>query len=64
MESEIIKVHLQPMDIVIKPDVVRFTTLDYSKLHEIVAAGEAAAHAQVSRIRQLLAPRPRSRPRD
>jgi NTE family protein len=62
MESEIIKTHLRPMDVVIQPDVVRFTTLDYGKVHEIVTAGEVAARAQLGRIRQLLAPRPRPRP--
>ncbi len=62
MESEIIKSRLQPMDILIQPDIIRFTTLDFNKVDEIIGAGEAAAQKQVDRIRQLLAPRPRRRP--
>ncbi len=62
MESEIIKSRLQPMDILIQPDVIRFSTLDFNKADEIIAAGQVAAEKQVERIRQLLAPRPRPRP--
>lgn len=62
MESEIIKTRQRPMDILIQPDVARFSTLDYARVHEIVAAGQVAAHLQASKIRQLLTPRPRPRP--
>ncbi len=62
MESEIFKTRMRPMDILIQPDVARFSTLDYNQVHEIIAAGQVAAHLQVDRIRQLLAPRPRPRP--
>ncbi len=62
MESEIIKTRVQPMQIMIQPDVVRFTTLDFTKAGDLIATGETAARQQVGRIRQLLAPRPRPRP--
>ncbi|MGB8645700.1 MAG: patatin-like phospholipase family protein [Anaerolineae bacterium] len=62
MESEIIKTRVQPMQIMIQPDVVRYTTLDFTKTDELIAVGETAARQQIGRIRQMLAPRPRPRP--
>lgn len=59
MESEIIKTRMGPVDILIQPDVARYGTMEYNKVHELVQRGEEAAWLQIPHIRQLLAPRPR-----
>jgi NTE family protein len=62
MESEIIKSRMGPVDILIQPDIARYGTLEYDKVHEIIKRGEEAARAQIPAIRQRLAPKPRKRP--
>lgn len=42
-------------DLVIEPDVSRFTWDDFDSLDEFIAAGEAAARAALPRLRELLA---------
>lgn len=64
MESEIIKTRMSGVHVLIKPDIARYTTLDYSKAQEIIKLGEEAARAEVANIKQLLAPRPRKRDYD
>ena len=62
MESEIIKSRMGPVDILIQPDIARYGTLEYDKVHDIIKRGEEAAHTQIPAIRQRLAPNPRKRP--
>ena len=62
MESEIIKSRMGPVDVLIQPDIARYGTLEYDKVHDIIKRGEEAAHAQIPAIRQRLAPNPRKRP--
>ncbi len=64
MESEIIKTRMSGVHVLIRPDVARYNTLDYSKASEIIKAGEEAARAEVANIKQLLAPHPRKRDYD
>jgi NTE family protein len=44
----------QQADVIIEPDVKPFVWDDFSKAHEMTAAGEAAAHAALPQIRALL----------
>ncbi|HEX7594487.1 MAG TPA: patatin-like phospholipase family protein, partial [Anaerolineae bacterium] len=64
MESEIIKTRMGPVDVLIQPDVARYGTLEYEKVHELIRRGEEAARSQVAAIKQLFAPRPRKSLRD
>lgn len=48
-------VGVQPADVVIEPDVTRFDMTEFMRAQELAAAGEAAALAEIPRIRQLLA---------
>jgi NTE family protein len=59
MESEIIKTRMGPVDVLIQPDIARYGTFDYDKVHELIQRGEEATRAQISTIKQLIAPRPR-----
>ena len=61
MESEIIKSRMGPVDVLIQPDIARYGTMEYDKVHEIIKRGEEAARAQIPAIRQRLAPNPRKR---
>jgi NTE family protein len=62
MEGEIIRSRLNPVDVVIQPDVARYHVRQYDKAREIIQAGEDAARLQIPYIRKLLAPRPRKHP--
>jgi NTE family protein len=62
MESEIIRTRMGPVDVLMSPNVARYGTFDYDKVHELVQRGEDAARAQLPAIRQLFAPRPRKSP--
>jgi NTE family protein len=44
----------QQADVIIEPDVKSFVWDDFSRAGEMVAAGEAAAHAALPQIRALL----------
>ncbi len=59
MESEIIKTRMGRVDVLIEPDVARYGTTEYDKVHELIRRGQEAAAGQMDGIRQLLAPRPR-----
>lgn len=59
MESEIIRSRSEAIDVIIKPDVAQFTTLEYGRVDEIIQVGREAAERAVPQIRKLLAPRPR-----
>jgi NTE family protein len=60
MESEIIKSRMGPVDVLIQPDVARYSTLEYEKVNDLILRGEEAARQQIPHIRQLLAPHPRA----
>ncbi|MBI5649401.1 MAG: patatin-like phospholipase family protein [Chloroflexi bacterium] len=62
MEREIIRSRINPVDVVIQPDVARYSVREYDKAQEIIRSGEDAARLQVPYIRKLLAPRPRKLP--
>jgi NTE family protein len=62
MEGEIIRSRMNPVDVVIQPDVARYHVRQYDKAREIIQAGEDAARLQIPYIRKLLAPRPRKQP--
>lgn len=59
MESEIIQSRMGPVDVLIQPDIARYGTLEYDKVHEIIQRGEEATYAQLANIRERIAPRPR-----
>lgn len=59
MEGEIIRARMNPVDVLIQPDVARYHVRQYDKAREIIQAGEDAARLQIPYIRKLLAPRPR-----
>jgi NTE family protein len=61
MESEIIKTRMSAVDLVISPEMASFSTLDYDRGSEIIELGRKAAAAQLSCIRELLAPSPDGR---
>lgn len=62
MESEIIRARSDRADVMIAPDVAQFSTLDYDRVDDIIEVGRAAARCAIPQIKQLLAPRPRTRP--
>ena len=64
MESEIIRSRIQPVNVLIQPDVARYHVREYDKVAEIIRSGEEAARLQIPLIRKLLAPRPRKRAYD
>lgn len=45
----------------ISPDVAQFTTLDYERVDDIIQVGRNAAVPALAQIRQLLAPKPRTK---
>ena len=47
------------LDVLIQPDIARYGTFDYDKVPELMQRGEEAARAQISAIKQLIAPHPR-----
>lgn len=61
MESEIIRSRSEAIDVLITPDVAQFTTLEYARADEIVQVGREAAERVLPQLRQLLAPRPRTK---
>ncbi len=61
MESEIIRQRSDAIDVLITPDVAQFTTLEYARADEIIEVGRAAAERALPQIRQLLAPKPRTK---
>lgn len=61
MESEIIRQRSDAIDVLITPDVAQFTTLEYARVDEIIQVGREAAELALPQIRQLLAPKPRTK---
>lgn len=61
MESEIIRARSESIDVMIAPDVARFTTLEYDRVDEIIQVGRDAAERAIPQLRHLLAPKPRAK---
>lgn len=61
MESEIIRARSEAIDVIIKPEVAQFTTLDYARVDEIIQVGRTAAERALPLLRQRLAPKPRAK---
>ena len=61
MESEIIRSRAESIDVTIQPDVAQFTISDFDRVEEIIQVGRDAAERAVPQLRQLLAPRPRTK---
>lgn len=61
MESEIIRARSESIDVMIAPDVAQFTTLDYDRAEDIIQVGRDAAEHALPQLRQLLAPKPRTK---
>lgn len=61
MESEIIRRRSDAIDVMITPDVAQFTTLEYARVDEIIEVGRQAAERALPQMRQLIAPKPRTK---
>lgn len=61
MESEIIRSRAESIDVTIQPDVAQFTISDFDRVEEIIQVGRDAAERAIPQLRQLLAPRPRTK---
>lgn len=61
MESEIIRSRVEATDVMIQPDVAQFTITDFDRVEEIIQVGREAAQHAIPQLRQLLAPRPRTK---
>ncbi len=59
MESEIIRQRAESIDVMIQPEVARFTITDFDRVEEIIQAGRTAAQRAAPQLHQLLAPHPR-----
>ena len=54
MEREIIKTHLSPVDVLIRPRVQIYTATDYQHAADFIRLGEEAAELVVDDINQRL----------
>ena len=54
MEREIVKTRMSPVDILIKPKVEIFTSMDYDKAGDFLRLGQEAAEQQLPVLQQLL----------
>jgi NTE family protein len=55
MEREIIKTRMGPVDVMIRPRIETYTTMDYDKASDLIRVGEEAAREALPRIQELLA---------
>jgi NTE family protein len=53
MEREIVKTRMTPVDVLIRPKVEIYTSMDYDKAEEFIKLGVEAAEQQLPRIREL-----------
>lgn len=58
MEREIIKTRMGPVNVLVRPRIETFTTMDYDKAADLIRVGEEAARESLPKIRALLAPHP------
>jgi NTE family protein len=63
MEREIIKTRLGPVNVLIRPGIETYTTMDYDKAADLMRAGEEAARKALPKIQTLIAPHPHSHSR-
>jgi predicted acylesterase/phospholipase RssA/CRP-like cAMP-binding protein len=61
MEREIIKTRMGPVNVLIRPRIETFTTMDYDKVQDLIRVGEEAAREALPKIQALIAPRTPSR---
>jgi len=57
MEREIIKTRMGPVNVLIRPRIETFATMDYDKAAELIRVGEQAAREALPKIQSLLHPR-------
>jgi NTE family protein len=56
MEREIIKTRMGPVNVLIRPRIETFATMDYDKTAELIRVGEKAAREALPKIKGLLTP--------
>jgi len=61
MEREIIKTRMGPVNVLIRPRIETFATMDYDKVAELIRVGEEAAREALPKIQTLLTPHSPSR---
>jgi predicted acylesterase/phospholipase RssA/CRP-like cAMP-binding protein len=61
MEREIIKTRMGPVNVLIRPRIETFATMDYDKVAELIRVGEEAAREALPKIQNLLTPHSPSR---
>lgn len=55
MEREIVKTRMSPVDVLIKPKVEIYTSMDYDKADEFLRLGKEAAEEELALIKKLVA---------
>lgn len=55
MEREIVKTRMSPVDVLIKPKVEIYTSMDYDKADEFLRLGKEAAELELALIKKLVA---------
>jgi NTE family protein len=63
MESEIIKIGMNPANVVIRPQVENIGAQEFARARELIQLGEDAADCALDQIKQLFVPLPRERAR-
>ncbi len=63
MESEMIKTRMNPANLVIRPAVEIYNTMEFDRAREFIRLGEEAADRSLDSIKSLLTPQPRERVR-
>jgi hypothetical protein len=63
MESEIIKIGMNPANVVIRPAVENISAQEFERARDLIQLGEDAANRALDQIKQLFVPLPRERAR-
>ena len=63
MESEIIKIGMNPANVVIRPAVENISAQEFERAPDLIQLGEDAANRALDQIKQLFVPLPRERAR-
>jgi predicted acylesterase/phospholipase RssA len=63
MESEIIKIGMNPANVVIRPQVENISAQEFARAKELIQLGEDAANRALDQIKQLFVPLARERAR-
>ncbi len=56
MEREIIKTRMSPANVLIRPSIETYTTMDYDKAAKLIRVGEEAAREALPKIQTLIGP--------